>query len=206
MNRRIANFNQRQLIRAIVAGVACVIATVFTYWFFTYVTAAIAGQITGTRSMFLARSVGLAFVALVYFAGWRAARNGAAESEFSESSFFVPFDYSNMAGYYVNQIAGPAYLLTQAFLSAPAQLLKCQALLRSRFESTPQTEERLQGMLDRLLTKKTWHPVSTYEEDFTALRRLVSMELVDFSARKGVVQASNSIREEYAHEEYAHGS
>ena len=85
-------------------------------------------------------------------------------------------------------MTGPAYALTQLFLCGPLQLIKCRGCLTNLIEPHAGLAQNLQRLLDSIVSKGKWHSVETYRNYYPELRQLISMELVEFSARKNLVK------------------
>jgi hypothetical protein len=94
--------------------------------------------------------------------------------------------------HYAQRITGPAYVLSQLFLSGPLQLMKGVSRFRSLIKPDAAFEARLVEMLEALRLKKTWHPATAYAGREKELSALISMDRVEYSPRKGTVHTKDS--------------
>jgi hypothetical protein len=200
MEARIIKFNRHQLGLAVLAAVLSVAGTLATYLFFKYICEGIWWEMEHQSLGWKASLIGCGITGLVWFEGIRRARNGAGLYEFYESPTFMDLDWSNGGAMLVEtsitQYTGVAYMLTQVFLCGPLQALKCLHLLKSRMEPTPALAARLEALLGEVQQRPKWHSISLYKTGLGELRHLISMELVEFSPRKALLQP---VKQPYLH-------
>jgi hypothetical protein len=188
----ILSHNARQKRRAILAAIFSVLGTAAAFFFFRFVCAEIAWTVFDSKAKLIPTLCAVAVVLVLYWDGFRRANSNAGLYGFDESQMFLGLDWSNAGAMLVEmelaRVTGPAYVLTQLFLCGPLQLIKCKGCVASLIEPHPGLVQNLQHLLDGIVSKGKWHSVETYSNYYPELRQLISMELVEFSARKNVVK------------------
>lgn len=201
MKELIRKHNSRQTRRALFAIIFSILGTAAAFFFFKYFAKVIAWELFDSKSKIIPLLAGIGAVALIYWEGFRRTKNGQGLDEFAESPLYLGLDWSNGGAMLVEmevaRVTGPAYALVQLFLCGPLQLLKCRAYLASRIEPHAGLAQNLQHLLDRIVQNGKWHRVETYHAEYPELRQLVSMELVDFSARKGLVKPATQPNDDH---------
>ena len=192
MEQLIRKHNSRQTRRAFIAILFSIHGTAAAFFFIKYFSQIMAWEIFDSRGKTVPLLIALGAVGLIYFEGFRRSRNGKDLDEYAESPLYLGLDWSSggamMVEKEVARVTAPAYVLMQIFLCGPYQLLKCRGYLASRIEPHAGLAQNLQHLLDQVVKNGKWQRVETYGDQYPELRQLVSMELVDFSSRKGLVK------------------
>ena len=192
MEELINRHNSRQTTLAVLAVVISLGGTCGAYVFFNFLARQIAFLVFDYKGGFLPFVITMLILAMIYWEGFRRFKAGLHQYGFEESPFFLDLDWSNGGAMFVEmemtRITGPAYVLTQIFLGGPLHLMKARAFLANRIEPHVGLAQDLQQLLDTVRTTPKWHSIEKYREDYTGLRQLISMNLVEFSARKGLVK------------------
>lgn len=137
--------------------------------------------------------IGMASCALlvVCITGFRNHQSGFGTYSYHESELFLNLDTSTGGGNamdrYATQVTGPAYMLSQIFLSAPLQCLKGLDRLRSLIRDDPKLDQGLRILLEEINTNGKWHPIKNYQDRPEEISYLIQMHAVQFSPRKGLV-------------------
>ncbi len=193
MLSRITQFNQRQVLRALVAGSLSVVGTLLGFGFFYFASARIWRFFSEPVPRGACLAIALGALGLIFLEGLRRARAGKGLYDFSESPGHLGLGSSSGGAMMIEmevttQVTGPAYILTQIFLCGPLQWQKMHTLLTSRFPATQATAEELERLLSDLGLKRGWQSLRKFETQRASIKKLIDMELVDFSPRTESIQ------------------
>jgi len=185
----IASFNSKQVILAILNIILGLIAYGLTFAFFYFGFGfIIRGFGLDSVEPFLLPIVILLLI-LVSVVAYRRWHSGKGHEEYARSGLYVDFgDDSYAAGaaaFYMQQITGPAHVLSQVALAGPLQFLKAIGRFRSLLPADPGLERELKELLEEIRAHGKWHHINDYPGRELNVIVLVQMGKVDLNPRNG---------------------
>ena len=195
----IRRHNAKQCVLAVIGAVVGVAIYVAAFWFFAFLIRWLGGQFQIAPMREWAVSASVAVLVVLTISGWNRARAGLGGYGFGDSSFHAALDESRSGAWVVNEsvnrVTGPAYLLSQFFLSGPLLILGAWKRLRSLVSNEPGRELRLAELFAELDRHRRWEPVETYSDRESDLLSLIRMGRVAVRERDEMLQVR--IRLEY---------
>ena len=192
----IRDYNRRQILLGCLNLFASLLACAATYGFFRIVLHMVGESFHLDMSPVMQSLAALALLVVVIIAGIVQWKRGQGHEEYADSALNVQLEWVSGGAYmmehYAQRVTGPAYVLSQLFLSGPLQLMKGISKFRSLIKPDAAFEARLVEMLGQVRLKKTWHPVVTYAGREKELSALISMDRLEYSPRKGTVRTKDS--------------
>jgi hypothetical protein len=190
MLTKIIKFNRLQILRAIWAGICSVLGTLAAFGFFYMSSHQVWRFFSEPAPVPKAACLTIALLAVVllFIEGLRRARAGKGLYSFLDSPGHLGLDWSSGGAVMVemevaSRITGPAYILTQLFLCGPLQWQKMHDSISSIFPATEATSGELEQLLSDLEMQRGWQSLRKFDERQAVLKKLIDMELVDFSPR-----------------------
>ncbi len=190
----IRRHNRLQFRRGVYDLALSLLATIATFAFF-YLAFRFLINAYGTEALLpWLMPVVITVMVLNFATGWFAYGRGVGQSDYHETDLFVNLGYGmtgggTVASIYAARATGPAYLVSQIALGAPLHLFKGLQELRFRVPESDAFEQRMNGLLDSIVSKKRWHSIAPYRELSSEFACLIRLDAVDFSPRKGSVKA-----------------
>jgi len=174
-------------VMSLVGGLICFF---LAYLFFRYAPAFISQSFGYPLSSSVAEMVAALGLLAVVFSGYRTWKNKGGLQSYHESAFYHDLSAADTGGayfteHYIQQVTGPAYVLSQTFLAGPLWMLKAWTLFASRIPFSKDLEERLASVLATLKAADKWQSINDHPEHRTEILYLAQMGLIDFSAHKG---------------------
>ena len=186
----IDQYNQRQVIRGMIAALLSIIAYLIAFLFFkiawALMTSSFDENVKGYDTAFAIVCLGI-----VTWAGILHGRAGEGHYGFGDSGLQVRINADSGGAFftqhYANRVTAPAYVLSQIFLAGPLQMIKCQRCFRSRIAKAPGLEPRLIALQKKVESRPKRHLLSEYPGQESDIFMLARMDRIAFSARKGTV-------------------
>jgi hypothetical protein len=186
----IARYNSKQIAKALLALVGGLFSYYLAYLFFRYLPAFVAWNFHIKWTPETAKLAACLCLVLITISGYRTWKGGGGFNSYHESAFFHDLGedsaYSVVADYYASKLTGPAYYLSQLFVSGPLYLLSAVTLMRSILPNDPELEHRLKDTLTILKSANKWQAITDYPLLKQEILNLAQMDLIDFSAKKGI--------------------
>lgn len=185
----IRRYNRLQLLKATALTVGGLVCGALAYLFFRHLPAFVASQFRYALPDSWAVGIGMLGLLASGFSGYKVWQAGGGRFSYHESALHHDFGEATagafVVGLYAHRITGPAYVISQLFLTGPLWLLKAWTLLGSRIQESAERESRLEHTLAALRAANKWQGLDAYPDARTEILQLAQMGLIDFSAHKG---------------------
>lgn len=189
MSLVIRRYNRLQFLKAVLFTVGGLVCCTLAYLFFRHLPAFVASQFGHALPDAAAGALGCLGLLGAGYSGYKAWQAGGSRFSYHESSLYHDFGEATAGAYvvdfYAHRITGPAYVISQLFMSGPLWLLRAWTLLGSRIPDTAELESRLESVLATLRVANKWQGLEEHPDSRTEILYLAQMGLIDFSAHKG---------------------
>jgi len=186
----IARFNLKLILLTLLCVMGGAVSYGLAYYFFHSMFGFMAWEWGHPLTPRMANLITGTVLLLITFSGYRVWQRRGGFYGYHQSSLYFRLEGESVAEvateYYVRRIAGAAYILGQVFLAGPLLFLRAATLMANFVPYDRGLEMRMRYALNILRRAHKWQPLSEYPELRTEILYLARMDLIDFSAHKGL--------------------